>query len=285
MNHKDLLVTSGKRFRLDDRDPGYTAGFKNKTDAVEKLEADVKRLAELQDVLYADRSQAVLLVLAGMDSAGKDGAIKHVMSGVNPQGVDVFSFKTPTQEELAHDFLWRCERVLPQRGRIAIFNRSYYEEVVVVRVHPQLLENERLPAKPKGSELWAQRFEQINAFERHLVANGTHVVKCFLHISKREQRRRFLDRIDQPAKNWKLSSNDTKERQYWNDYTRANEEMLGATSTDVAPWYVLPSDHKWFTRTAIADILVARLEALDLRYPAVDKADILAAKAALEAER
>ncbi|HVA28653.1 MAG TPA: polyphosphate kinase 2 family protein [Candidatus Baltobacteraceae bacterium] len=288
MNHKDLLVPSGKGFRLDDRDPGYTPGFKSKADAVEKLAAGIKRLAELQDVLYADRSHALLLVLQGMDSAGKDGAIKHVMSGVNPQGVDVFSFKTPTEQELDHDFLWRCERVLPPRGRIAIFNRSYYEEVVVVRVHPAFLENERLPAKPKGSDLWTQRFEQINAFERHLVANGTQIVKCFLHISKAEQRRRLLDRIDQPSKNWKLSSNDIKERQFWSDYRRANEEMLGATSTDVAPWYVIPSDHKWFARVAIADILIARLEALDLRYPAIDKdrqADILAAKDALEAER
>jgi PPK2 family polyphosphate:nucleotide phosphotransferase len=287
LKHKDLLIAPGKRVRLDDIDPDFTDGFKDKADAQEKLTADVARLAELQDVLYASRSCAVLLVLQGMDSAGKDGAIKHVMSGVNPAGVGVYSFKAPTDVERQHDFLWRCSNVLPEQGRIAIFNRSYYEEVLVVRVHPELLKNESLGSASKGAALWTQRFEEINAFERHLVRNGTHIVKCFLHISKQEQRKRLLERIDVPTKNWKLSSLDVQERQYWGDYAHAYEDMLSNTSTEAAPWYAIPSNHKWFTRTAIAHILVATLGSLHLEYPTVNeekRAELKVAKIALEAE-
>lgn len=287
LNHKDLRVPPGKRVNLNELDPGFTHGFKDKADAQEKLEADIAKLAKLQDVLFADRSYAVLLVLQGMDSAGKDGAIKHVMSGVNPQGVDVFSFKAPTQEELSHDFLWRCSKVLPERGRIAIFNRSYYEEVLAVRVHKTFLDEERLPTLAHGTGLWERRFEEINAFERHLVRNGTQIVKCFLHISKEEQRRRLLERIDEPTKNWKLSTQDLAERRYWDEYRKAYENLLESTSTSDAPWYAIPSDHKWFTRVAIADILVATLESLDIHYPIVDEAkrtELKAAESALRAE-
>jgi PPK2 family polyphosphate:nucleotide phosphotransferase len=272
MEHDALIVPPGEPFRLADRDPGFTGEFEDKSQAREKLEADIERLGKLQDVLYAARSAALLLVLQGMDTAGKDGAVKHVMSGVSPEGVDVFSFKEPTALELGHDFLWRAWPGLPERGRISIFNRSYYEEVLIVRVHRELLERQRLPAKPRGAELWRQRFEDINAFERHLVRNGTQIVKCFLHLSKDEQRRRLLARIEDSAKNWKLSPEDITERDSWSDYQRAYEEMLNATSTEFAPWYVIPADHKWFSRAAIADILIAKLKALDLRYPKLDKA-------------
>jgi PPK2 family polyphosphate:nucleotide phosphotransferase len=247
---------------------------------------DIARLAELQDVFYAARRHALLIVLQGMDSAGKDGAIKHVMSGINPQGVDVVSFKTPSDEELGHDFLWRCEKVLPARGRIGIFNRSYYEEVVVVRVHRDLLAREGLP-DAHGGRIWAERFEDINAFERHLTRNGTIVLKFFLHISKDEQRRRLLERLEVPSKHWKFSDRDIGEREYWDAYRSAYDEMLGETSTAHAPWHVIPADRKWFVRTAIADIIVATLEDLDLRYPEPDaerKAFLAAMRARLDVE-
>ena len=268
MKHKQLRLTPGKSIRLADIDPSDTNGYKDKDDAREKLAHDIHKLEKLQEKLAASRSHAVLIVLQGMDSSGKDGAIKHVMSGVNPQGVDVRAFKRPTEEELSHDFLWRCQAALPERGRIGIFNRSYYEEVLVVRVHTDLLAKEHIESNGKG--IWRERFEDINAFERHLVRNGTTILKFFLHLSKDEQRRRLLARLDDPSKNWKFSESDATEREYWDQYIAAYESMLNATSTDYAPWYVIPADHKWFSRTAIGEILVYTLESLDLRYPKPD---------------
>jgi PPK2 family polyphosphate:nucleotide phosphotransferase len=265
-----LLVPAGHAVRLSQWNPRETLSFEKKPDARDKLKRDLARLSELQEVFYAARSRALLIVLQGMDSAGKDGAVKHVMSGVNPEGVDVYSFKTPTDEEVAHDFLWRCERVLPQRGRIGIFNRSYYEEVIVVRVHEEMLARESVPP---AKDIWAERFEDINAFERHLARNGTIVLKFFLHISKDEQRKRLLARLDDEKKNWKFSESDVRERKYWTQYQSAYEAMLGATSTAWAPWYVIPADRKWFARTAISDIIVAKLASLGLRYPQSSSGD------------
>jgi PPK2 family polyphosphate:nucleotide phosphotransferase len=268
IDHARLLVEPGTRVDLADFDPGSTSGFKTKDDARATLLADIERLSALQEVFYANGSRALLIVFQGMDAAGKDGAIKHVMSGVNPQGVDVLSFKTPTTEELAHDYLWRAAKVLPQRGRIGIFNRSYYEELAVVRVHPELLRGENVP-RASGSHVWKERFEDITAFERHLSRNGTLILKFFLHISNDEQRKRLLARIDRPEKNWKISVADVRERAFWDAYGRAYSELLTYTSTEEAPWYVIPSDRKWFTRAAVANIIVARLKALDLTYPHV----------------
>jgi PPK2 family polyphosphate:nucleotide phosphotransferase len=266
MKPDDLIVPPGHEVRLAGFDPRATPGFKKRADAEERLASDLARLEVLQEVFAATRSHALLIVLQGMDSSGKDGAIKHVMSGVNPQGVDVTSFKTPTDEEVAHDFLWRCSRVLPERGRIGIFNRSYYEDVVVVRVHEEMLARENVTPQ---KNIWTERFEDINAFERHLTRNGTLVLKFFLHLSKDEQRKRLLERLDDENKNWKFSVNDVHERRYWDNYQTAYEQMLGATSTSWAPWYVIPADHKWFGRTAIAGIIVAKLKALGLAYPRV----------------
>jgi PPK2 family polyphosphate:nucleotide phosphotransferase len=264
MKTHELLVPPGAEVHLADLDPRATLSFKNKPEAGDKLKSDIARLADLQDVFAAARSHALLIVFQGMDSAGKDSAIKHVMSGINPQGIDVYSFKTPTDEEVGHDFLWRCARVVPERGRIGIFNRSYYEEVVVVRVHSEMLARESIaPAK----DLWDERFEDIIAFERHLARSGTVIVKFFLHLSKDEQRKRLLKRLDDERKNWKFSESDVHERRYWEHYQSAYEAMLGATSTEWAPWYVIPADHKWFVRTSVANIVVAKLEALGLRYP------------------
>jgi PPK2 family polyphosphate:nucleotide phosphotransferase len=271
MNHDALLVPAGHTVSLADYDPASTGKFSNKNDASEKLACDVEHLAALQDVFAAAKRTALLIVLQGMDAAGKDGAIKHVMSGMNPQGVDVVGFKQPTEKELEHDYLWRYVTALPERGRIVIFNRSYYEEVLVVRVHKALLENED-PSVDSTSHVWRERFEEINGLERHLCRNGTDVVKFFLHVSKEEQRCRLLDRLDHPSKTWKFSTSDLKERQYWDNYQLAYEDMLNHTSTEPAPWYVIPADHKWFMRAAIADILVKRLKALDLHYPAIDNA-------------
>jgi PPK2 family polyphosphate:nucleotide phosphotransferase len=267
MKHRDFQVRPGHAIRLDDLDPSFTAGFKDKDDAHDRLERDVERLAELQDVFAAAQTHALLIVLQGMDTSGKDGAVKHVMSGVNPQGVDVYSFKQPTHEELSHDFLWRYEKVLPGRGRFGIFNRSYYEEVLVVRVHRELLTAEDPSAADRAMHVWKERFEDINAFERHLVRNGTVLVKFFLHISKDEQRSRLLKRIEDPDKNWKFSDSDAAERRYWDRYMLAYEHMINNTSTEWAPWYVIPSDHKWFMRAAIARILIEQLESLRLKYP------------------
>jgi PPK2 family polyphosphate:nucleotide phosphotransferase len=269
INHADLLVEPGRDISLADFDPALTCDFKRKGDAEEKLLADIKHLVALQDVFYAQEQYALLIIFQGMDAAGKDGAIKHVMSGVNPQGVHVYSFKTPSSEELAHDYLWRCAKVLPERGRIGIFNRSYYEELGVVRVHAPLLERERLPPVVHGADIWTERFEDIAAFERHLTRNGTLILKFFLHVSRDEQRKRLLERIDTPEKNWKISVADVRERASWERYQLAYDAMLSHTSTESSPWYVIPADHKWFTRVAVADVIVARLKALGLTYPHV----------------
>jgi PPK2 family polyphosphate:nucleotide phosphotransferase len=276
VNLDHFLIRPGHRCRLADLDPAYTSEFKDKDAAGKKLAEDIDKLAELQDVFAAAQTHALLVILQGMDTSGKDGAIKHVMSGINPQGVDVYSFKAPSVEELSHDYLWRYHKALPARGRIGILNRSYFEEVLVVRVHKEALANEHVPTG--GAHLWQQRFDDLNTFERHLVHSGTLIVKFFLHISKEEQRKRLLERLDDPNKTWKFSRGDFRERQFWDDYTVAYEEMLNATSTDWAPWYAIPSDRKWFMRTAIADILVTKLAALGLRYPAPSAAE----RAALE---
>src|SRR5207245_788829 len=235
------------------------------------LETDINRLAEYQDVLYAQDTHALLIIFQALDAAGKDGTIKHVMSGVNPQGTQVFSFKQPSAEELDHDYLWRYHKAVPERGRIGIFNRSYYEEVLVVRAHPEFLHAAKLPPETIENDIWKQRFEQINDFEHYLVRNGVEILKFFLNVSREEQRRRFLARLDTPEKNWKFSLSDVKERAHWNDYQKAFEAVFNHTSTRWAPWYVIPADHKWFTRVAVADIIISKLKSLDLKYPTVSK--------------
>lgn len=272
MKLKDLIVPPGKKIRLKNYDPGYTGRFKSKKAARKKLEQDIKKLAEYQDVLYAQNIYGVLLVFQALDAAGKDSAIKHVMSGVNPQGCQVFSFKAPSAEDLDHDYLWRYAQDMPERGRIGIFNRSYYEEILVVRVHPDILGKQQLPPQvKKDSSIWKDRFEQINNFEKYLSENGIVIIKFFLNVSKKEQKRRFLERISLPDKNWKFSATDAQERRYWNAYRKAYEDVFNHTSTKWAPWYVIPADHKWFTRVAIADIIVSRIKALKLSYPTVTK--------------
>jgi PPK2 family polyphosphate:nucleotide phosphotransferase len=261
------LVHPGGGFRLADRHPGDTGEYRDKEEARKKLEEDIRTLSELQDVLYAQNSHGILLIFQAMDAAGKDSAIKHVMSGVNPQGCQVTSFKAPSAEELDHDFLWRCTKALPERGRIGIFNRSHYEEVLVVRVHQELLERQRLPRACTGPDIWKDRFEDINAMERYLIRNGFVVLKFFLHVSREEQKKRFLERIERPEKNWKFSIDDVHERDHWDTYMKAYEEMLANTSTPWAPWYCVPADHKWFTRMVLADVVVRSLQSLDLRYP------------------
>lgn len=288
MNHENLLVPPGTTIKLKDYDPDFTGKYKEKEEALAKHQADVEKLAELQDVLYAQDTRSLLLIFQAMDAAGKDSIVKHVMSGVNPQGCQVFSFKAPSSEELDHDYLWRSMKALPERGRIGIFNRSYYEEVLVVRVHPAILQGQRIPTKEKSDkEIWKHRFTDINSFERYLSRNGTVILKFFLNVSKKEQKKRFLERIDTPEKNWKFSAQDVKERAHWDDYMNAYEEMFNATSTEWAPWYIIPADHKWFTRTAVADIIVAKLKSLDLKYPelsAAHKQELFEAKEMLNAE-
>lgn len=287
MNETAFLVKPSSRLRLRDCDSASTGPFASKKDADGPLEKDLASLGELQSVLYAQDSHSVLVVLQAMDAAGKDSVVKHVMSGVNPQGVSVASFKAPSAEELDHDFLWRHICRLPRRGKIGIFNRSYYEEVLVVRVHPEFLANEKLPLSVEGENIWKHRYEDINAFERYLTRNGTEVIKFFLHVSKKEQKKRFLERIEEPEKNWKFSSADLKERLHWDEYMKAYEEMLSHTSTEWAPWYVIPADHKWFTRVAVADVIVKRLKALKCRYPVVSedhKRELAKSRKVLEAE-
>jgi PPK2 family polyphosphate:nucleotide phosphotransferase len=269
---KRYRVAENKKFRLADVHPTDTWKLKSKDQAQEWLEKGVARLSELQDRLYAQNQWAVLLIFQAMDAAGKDGTIKHVMSGVNPQGCEVASFKVPSAEELNHDFLWRTTRRLPERGRIGIFNRSYYEEALVLRVHPELLAREKLPPSLITKDIWQERFEDINAFERHLTRNGVLVRKFFLHISKQEQRQRFLSRLELPQKNWKFSLSDLRERQKWGAYMKAYEQVIRNTATDCAPWYVVPADHKWFTRLVVAEVVVNALESLDLSYPKVSSA-------------
>lgn len=265
---KQLLVEPGRTISLrKDFDPQYTGKLKGKEAALAELKLNVDRLASEQDIFYAGQTYALLLVFQALDAAGKDGTIKHVMSGVNPQGCEVTSFKAPSHEELDHDYLWRSAGRLPQRGRIGIFNRSYYEEVLVVRVHPDLLAQQHLPALGKDESIWKRRCEEINSFERYLVSNGIIVVKFFLNVSKSEQRSRFLQRIEQNEKNWKFSAADIRERRYWDDYMKAYEEMFNQTSTDWAPWFIIPADHKWFMRLCVSHIVIATLKSLGLQYP------------------
>ena len=233
----------------------------------------VEALAELQDKLYAQDRWAVLLIFQAMDAAGKDGAIKHVMSGVNPQGCQVYSFKAPSAEDLDHDYLWRCMKCLPERGRIGIFNRSYYEETLVVRVHPEFLEKQKLPPELVTKDIWKERFEDIRSFERYLTRNGVVIRKFFLHVSKKEQKKRFLERLENPEKNWKFSANDVKERGFWDDYMEAYEDMIRNTATKEAPWYVVPADNKWFTRVVVAAAVIDALDSLDLQYPKVEQGE------------
>jgi PPK2 family polyphosphate:nucleotide phosphotransferase len=285
---KPFRVTDDS-FRLKDVDPGDTLEFtsEDKPRAKEALAMGVELLAELQDMLYAQDRWAVLLVFQAMDAAGKDGAIKHVMSGVNPQGCQVYSFKSPSAEDLNHDFLWRCGKCLPERGRIGIFNRSYYEETLVVRVHPEFLEKQRLPPELVTKDIWEQRFQDIRAFERYLTRNGVAIRKFFLHVSNKEQRKRFLGRIEEPDKNWKFSANDSKEREHWDDYMKAYEDTIRNTATKRAPWYVVPADNKWFTRVIVAAAVIEALSSLDLAYPTVSGAklkDLASAKRSLLAD-
>jgi PPK2 family polyphosphate:nucleotide phosphotransferase len=265
-------VDSGKRFRLKDFDPANTGHWKSKEHAEQTLQEQVARTAELQDKLYAQDTWALLLIFQAMDAAGKDGAIKHVMSGVNPQGCEVHSFKAPSAEELQHDFLWRTTRVLPECGHIGIFNRSYYEEVLVVRVHPDLLRNEKIPAPLLSKKIWDERFEDICCFEKHMERSGTVIRKFFLHVSREEQKKRFLKRLEEPEKNWKFSASDVRERECWDDYQEAYEDMIRNTARKHAPWYVVPADNKWFTRLVISTVIVDTLESLKLGYPKVDAA-------------
>jgi PPK2 family polyphosphate:nucleotide phosphotransferase len=280
-----IIATPGKRFRLKDFDPAYKGEYKTEEHAQAKLENNKECLAKYQDLLFSARTHALLIVLQAMDAAGKDGTIKHVMSGVNPAGCQVFSFKQPSAEELGHDFLWRTSRELPERGRIGIFNRSYYEDVLVVRVHPELIAQEHLP-NFKGSDrkFWEHRFESINDIERHLVRNGTVILKFFLNVSKQEQVKRLLERLDDPKKNWKFSEADLHERLLWDDYMLAYEDMIDHTTTKHAPWYIIPADHKWFTHLTVSDIIVEILKGLKLEYPSLtgeQAAQLAKARAAL----
>jgi PPK2 family polyphosphate:nucleotide phosphotransferase len=266
---KPYVVVSGKKFILKDHDPGdmHHLNSEDKPEAKRLVEESVRMLAELQEVLYAQSSWGLLLIFQAMDAAGKDSTIRHVMSGVNPQGVDVFSFKSPSSEEMSHDFLWRTNRSLPPRGKIGIFNRSYYEEVLVVRVHPELLENQRIPEKLRGEHFWRHRFEDIQAFEHYLTRNGIAILKFFLNVSKKEQKRRFLERLEDPRKHWKFSAADIRERKRWDDYQDAYEKMIRNTASEYAPWVVVPADNKWFTRLVVVATIVDALTSLDLEYP------------------
>ncbi|MBV9269612.1 MAG: polyphosphate kinase 2 family protein [Candidatus Eremiobacteraeota bacterium] len=284
---KRFIIAARDRVRLSDFDPRDTGSFRSKDDARKKLQQDIETLAELQDKLYAQARHGVLVILQGIDTAGKDGAIKHVMTGINAAGVTVYSFKEPSSEEQRHDYLWRAHKVVPPRGRISIFNRSYYEDVVVTRVHPELLGQFAEEARARGDDFWEQRFSDIMAFERYLSHNGIAILKFFLHISKEEQKKRLLKRIDDPSKHWKFSAADLQERSYWDRYVSAYEQMLSHTSETTAPWYVIPADRKWFARMAIADIIVERLKRIDPQYPKIAPAlerELQLAKAAIVAE-
>ena len=281
-------VDSGKHFKLKDFDPADTGHWHSKEHAAEALQEGILRTAALQDKLYAQDRWALLLIFQALDAAGKDGAIEHVMSGVNPQGCQVYSFKTPSERELQHDFLWRTTLDLPERGHIGIFNRSYYEEVLVVRVHPKILAGEKLPTSLAGKKIWDERFEDIRSFERHMARSGTVIRKFFLHLSKKEQKKRFLKRLEEPEKNWKFSVGDIHERECWDDYQDAYEDMIRNTATKHAPWYVVPADNKWFSRLVISTVVVDTLESLGLEYPKVDAAtrkELAAAKKILESEK
>ena len=288
MKIEKFLVPEGKKLALKNYQTDDTGDYTDKKQAEKDLAKNIERLAELQDVLYAQNEHALLIIFQAMDAAGKDSAIKHVMSGLNPQGTQVFSFKQPSAEELDHDYLWRSAKNTPERGRIGIFNRSYYEEVLVVRVHPAILQNQSLPPKIESDKnIWQKRFGQIRSFEDYLAENGVHVLKFFLNVSKDEQKKRFLKRINEPEKNWKFSAQDAKERAFWDDYMRAYEDAIANTSTRNAPWYIVPADSKWFTRVAVSRIIIEKMESLNLQYPQVSEAhqqDLLEAKKMLESE-
>jgi len=272
---KPFRIDDPDKFRLADHDCAETCGLDIDKDEAKAMLADsIKRLAELQERLYAQDRWALLAIFQAMDAAGKDGAIKHVMSGVNPQGCQVHAFKAPSPEELDHDFLWRCAMRLPERGRIGIFNRSYYEEVLVVRVHPEILARQKLPPDLAGKDIWKHRFKSIRGFERHLAANGTRTIKFFLNVSREEQRQRFLERIEEPGKRWKFSMGDVAERKLWDEYMAAYEDMIRNTSRDEAPWYVVPADNKWFARLVVAAAMIDALEALDLKFPKLEGATL-----------
>ncbi|MEO5860014.1 MAG: polyphosphate kinase 2 family protein [Pyrinomonadaceae bacterium] len=288
MNTEKFLVKEGSKLDLKKHATDFTGDYTDKKQAVKDLEENVQKLRGLQDALYADDSQSLLIIFQAMDAAGKDGAIEHVMSGVNPQGCHVVSFKQPSAEERDHDYLWRCQKALPERGKIGIFNRSHYEEVLVVRVHPEILQGSQMPdALKNDKDVWKKRFQHIRDWEQHLVENGTHILKFFLNVSKDEQKQRFLSRINEPEKNWKFAMSDVKERGHWDVYMKAYTEALSATSTKAAPWYVIPADKKWFTRLAVSEIIVKKLESMNLDYPTVTeqhKIELAEAKKMLEAE-
>jgi PPK2 family polyphosphate:nucleotide phosphotransferase len=286
---RPFAVTNGRKFRLKDVDPEDTLHLKDedKARAREALQTGVEALAALQERLYAQDRWAVLLIFQAMDAAGKDSTIKHVMSGVNPQGCQVYSFKAPTSEELDHDYLWRCLRHLPERGRIGIFNRSYYEETLVVRVHPELLHRQKLPPQLVGKRIWKERFEDIRDFERYLSRNGVLIRKFYLHVSKKEQKRRFLERLDNPEKNWKFSAADAQERAFWDEYMQAYEDTIRETASEESPWYVVPADHKWFTRIVVAAAVIEALASIGVDFPVIDKSqrrELAAARKALLAK-
>jgi PPK2 family polyphosphate:nucleotide phosphotransferase len=289
MDIEKFKAKEGTKLDLKDHPTDFTDTLTDKNAAKDDLKRNVKRLSELQDVLYAQNIYSLLVIFQAMDTAGKDSAIEHVMSGVNPQGCHVVSFKAPSDEDLDHDYLWRCQKNLPERGKIGIFNRSYYEEVLVVRVHPQILQSQQLPDAVKNSpDIWKERYRQIRNWEDTLVENGVHVIKFFLHVSKDEQKKRFLSRIDEPDKNWKFSSRDVKERALWDDYMSAYREAIEATSTERSTWYIVPADKKWFTRLVVSEAIVQKLESMGLQYPTLNKeamTDLQEAKRLLESEK
>ena len=287
MDVKWFLAPHKKEINLKGYDTSFTGKFKGKEEAQQKLQDDINEMAHLQDILYASNKYGLLLIFQAMDAAGKDGTIKHVMSGINPQGCEVYSFKAPSQQELDHDYMWRCMKCVPEKGRIGIFNRSYYEEVLVVKVHPELLKYQNLREKDFNDAFWNKRYEDINNIEKYLVNNGIVILKFFLNVSKNEQKKRFLERINKEDKNWKFSASDVKEREHWGDYRIAYEKMFSKTSTEYAPWYIIPADKKWFTRAAVADIIVNTLKDLKLEYPRVSdehKAELQNIKIELEKE-
>jgi len=272
MDINKFRVPEGEELDLSNHQTDFTGDYTAKHDAVKDLKRNIKRLKALQSVLYADNKHAMLIIFQAMDAAGKDGAIKHVMSGLNPQGTQVFSFKKPSDEERDHGYLWRCMKSTPEKGRIGIFNRSYYEDVLVVRIHEGILQSSQLPDEIKNDpDIWGKRFEQINNFEKYLTENGTHVLKFFLNVSKEEQKRRFLSRIETPEKNWKFSDADLKERGYWDDYQKVYKEAIQATSTENSPWHVMPADRKWFTRLAVSEVIAQKMESIDMKYPEVSE--------------
>lgn len=288
MDIEKFQIPSGEKLNLKDHQTDYTGDYTDKEQAVKDLNENVEKLADLQSVLYAEDIHSLLIIFQAMDAAGKDGAIKHVMSGLNPQGTQVFSFKQPSQEELDHGYLWRATKALPERGRIGIFNRSYYEDVLVVRVHPHILQVQKLPENIKNDpNIWNNRFEQIRDFEKYLTENGIHVLKFFLNVSKEEQKKRFLSRIDTPDKNWKFSAADVRERGFWDDYMKVYEDALENTSTEDSPWFIVPADKKWFTRLAVSEIIVKKMESLNMKYPTVTEEHLQSlqeAKKLLESE-